>query len=102
MTQFDQVAVGVEQVQGGAEAARPGLLPRTFHVAHIVEELPKGSPAALTRSKAASNSSGETAKARWSPPSVPQGASCNVVSGLTRMTENGPTSPSSAKPMTSV
>ena len=43
-----------------------------------------------TRAKAASNSSGESAKARWSPPSVPQGASCRVVSGLTRMTENGP------------
>ena len=42
------------------------------------------------------------AKARCSPPSVPQGASCSVQSGVTRMTENGSRSPSYARPRISV
>ncbi len=102
VAQLDQVAVGIEQVDGGAEATRPGLLTRALHVADVVERVAEGQLGRPHRAKVASNSSGERAKARCSPPSVPQGASCNVVSGLTRMTENGPSSPSWPKPMISV
>ena len=44
MAQLDQVAVGVEQVDGGPEAARPGLLARALHVAHVVERVAVGQP----------------------------------------------------------
>ena len=42
VAQLDEVAVGVEQVHRGAEAARPGLLPRALHVAHVVERVAVG------------------------------------------------------------
>ena len=42
VAQLDQVAVGVEQVERGRQAARPGLLARAPHVAHVVERVAEG------------------------------------------------------------
>ena len=44
MPELDKVAVGIEQVHGGAQASRPGLLPWALHVAHVVERVAEGDP----------------------------------------------------------
>ncbi len=97
MAQLDQMTVGVEGVDGRSEAARPGLLAWTAHVAHSMEGVPArdGSP---NTEEGGVEFLGRERKGQVSAALCPQGADCRVVSGLTRITETGRSSPSWPKP----
>ncbi len=90
VAQLDQVAVGIEQVDGGSVATGACLLTGSLHVAHVVDPSRRRDGGRLDPGE----SGVEFLQVRGRRPDdgrprCPTAPSCSVVSGLTRMTENG-------------